>query len=244
LNFHPKAGSKYSIEVNVTGFYRVKATDIVPYKIQAKACFDSENYNTPYAWINTTFRDRPLQPNFYWLDLQVTNYARLCEYIPFDSSTYYCLARDSTRTVTESLNLIHSYTTIPDNFNASVDNTLRGVTAFEHFMRIEDKAIDGDKIEVRLTSIGDPMYKLNEIDQLSDSQFVTFNVISASQHFDRYMKSSLIYILSHTNYTDENSGFNPFAEITQTYSNVENGKGIFAAYNTTSVKIGNLCNEQ
>jgi hypothetical protein len=43
------------------------------------------------------------------------------------------------------------------------------------------------------------------------------------------------YALNRGNYSDEDFAFTPFAEITQTYSNIENGTGIFAAYNSVSI---------
>ncbi len=239
LDYYPKAGQQYSIEVEVPGYAMLTASDVVPYPLEAEACFAKERYDAAYyAWVRAHIQDRPLEVNYYWLDLLVTGYARLCEFIPGDRTTYHCLGSDTSRTETERPYYMHSYSTIPDKFNASVDNTLGGVTQYETFMRVEDQAIDGEDVELIITAIGG-MFQYTAIEKLG-SRFATLNIVSASQHYDRYLKSSLIYFLNNGTGEDDDSP-NPFAEPTQIYSNVENGTGIFAAYNSVRIKIKHFC---
>ena len=67
---------------------------------------------------------------------------------------------------------------------------------------------------------------------------VTATITNASQHYDRYLKSSITYHLNRLYSEGEDVGFRPFVQFSQVYSNVENGTGIFAAYNTTDLDIG------
>lgn len=55
----------------------------------------------------------------------------------------------------------------------------------------------------------------------------TFRIISASDHYDRYMRSRYKQELN----TGESAQENPFIEQITVYSNIDNGLGIFAGYN-------------
>ena len=68
--------------------------------------------------------------------------------------------------------------------------------------------------------------------------FGTLYTTNGSQVYDRYLKSGIIYHLNRDYNTEEDLGFKPFVQFSQVYSNVENGTGIFAAYNTTDLDIG------
>lgn len=55
----------------------------------------------------------------------------------------------------------------------------------------------------------------------------TFQIITASDAYDRYMRSRYKHDLN----TGESAQENPFIEQITVYSNIDNGLGIFAGYN-------------
>jgi hypothetical protein len=128
-----------------------------------------------------------------------------------------------------------SFSSIPDRFNASIDNLAGGISLFRYYMRIEDSGISGNQIELVVRS-----FFFLDPERLLADQTYRLDVKSASRHYDRFLKSSIIHATNPTTYIVEEEFLPaPFAEIIQSYSNVENGTGIFAAYNSVSFAVEN-----
>ncbi|MEK6481783.1 DUF4249 domain-containing protein [Catalinimonas sp. 4WD22] len=234
LNYYPKAGSEYTIEVIIPGHDIISASDKIPLPITADACYlFADNSSSSYLTTRLNILDNTLEDNVYWLTLMITTYGDFeCRIAPEKDPSYFCVGIDSSL-YTERMFYLHSYSTIPDKFNASIDNTSGGVTEYSGFIRIDDYSLNEENINIELGSIGDPMFQQSEMNQLDSNQYVTLHVMSTSENYDRYLKSSVMYAL--------NNGFRDtpgiFAEPTQIYSNIENGSGIFAAYNSVSIAV-------
>ena len=239
-DYYPAPGKHYTVEVSVQGYPQVTASDIVPQKLHMTACYK------PQAWysyanlaIQTTIDDNRQESNYYWLGLLVK------QYDSFDSIRCVevgqgrtCSFNDSSMVVTNQLSYLYSNSTIPDNFNSFIDNTANGVRSFDSYVRLEDKALNSATTTLELT--GDGIF-FNNINEIDSNQSLIVKGVSASYHYDRYLKSSMIYYLNNEYASeDDDSRPNPFAEPAQIYSNVENGLGIFAAYNSVSIAVENF----
>lgn len=232
LDYHPKAGSEYTIEAEVPGYKMVSATDQMPRLLNAQACVSKNPPTTgfSYLWFEVTVEDHPEEANFYWLDLTVTKYPyRRCRYI---GDEMICPGPDSATIQTEKPFHLHSFSTVPDKFNATVDNTSGGVTDYDGYIRIDDTALNGESIALSMTSNSDPMFQQSWLGHLDENQYVEIQILNASQHYDRYLKLSWMYFLDNDYFYEPN----PFSETTQIYSNVKNGTGIFAAYNSAHIR--------
>ena len=189
-----------------------------------------------YAGVQVTILDNIDYEDYYWFNMSVGRYRRLdAVYCEGEGSQQVCTYYDSSKVSTEQLSPLVSVSTVPDNFNSTVDNTSGGVRDFDTFIRIVDKAIDGFNLTIDISSYS-PMYSLDEMSHLGGSQSVILEATNASQHYDRYLKSSLIHYLNNSyGYDGDQPGI--FTEPTRIYSNVENGLGIFAAYNSVSISV-------
>jgi hypothetical protein len=229
LDYRPVAGKEYSIEVEVPGYAVLKAHDTVPEFPNVSACITpDESYKFGNASIVIDVLDKAEEANFYWFYTQtITHYYGNCERVggkPLRSE-------DCMELYDRVGSYYYSFSSIPDRFNAYVDNVAAGVTSYDFFIRVEDKSHDGKEISFRIAS-----YLSDDQQEPRDYDFFSYlHVISGSQQYDRFLKSSVRYALNRGNYSDEDFAFTPFAEITQTYSNIENGTGIFAAYNSVSI---------
>ena len=238
MNYYPVPGRRYTVEVKADGYPTVKASDVMPQTTEATACYRQQNW---YAYnnmaIQATISDRKEENNRYWISLSIDQYEQIgvdayreCR----DSEGFgKCSFYDSSNVLTNKIDYIVSYSVLPDEFNSIIDNTSGGVREYQYYVRISDESIDGTTFSLEL-SAGDPLYNYPEIVELDSNQSVVLQLVSASQTYDRYLKSSLIYYYNNQFFDEPN----PFAEPVKIYSNVENGTGIFAAYNSVSLKIG------
>ncbi len=256
LDYHPKAGSTYTVEAVVPGYATLRASDVVPAAPDITVCYreDTEKrYQGRDAILEVAIDDPVQETNFYWLE-EINTYPEFprCrtkqdsivwengEEQVIHQDTIVCQDGAPPTFQQDRAYLYESFSPVPDRFNAYVDNFFGGVTVFEGFMRIEDAAMNGEVIAFDL-SAGYYSYEyFSNYRHTSGQSSVTVNVINASQHYDRYLKSSITYMLNESFYSDEEIGFKPFAEVIQVYSNVENGVGIFAAYNSTSREVGDF----
>lgn len=211
-DYYPKEGYTYSVEVETNDYPLVRALDRVPYQPNVTACHKNDTTPAYNIAIEIALKDSAGLANFYWLDMLLTN-----------ASAADCNS-DESCTLRQSYYL--SYSSIPDRFNGFVDNLSEGITNFDYFLRIDDTALDGTTIVLDIASN-------YSVGLLTGEQSYILNVVSASQHYDRYLKSSAVYFLNNEFFTEPN----PFSETTQIYSNVENGTGIFAAYNSVSIPV-------
>ena len=242
LKYYPQASKNYRVEVEAPGFPIVKASDRMPQAVEARTCLEpSDRYTLDflfYSAILHIYIDDPAGiVNNYWLSTQWINHH-------YDN----CEEVDGQIILPENCEVVHagwihrtyhSFSSVPDRFNTYIDVLSGGITVYDFIIRVEDISYEGQEIYFDIASSIPEGRTDNEV---VDS-FIYLQVMNASQHYDRYLKSSITYALRSDLYADEEILFKPFSEIVQSYSNVENGTGIFAAYNTTSVKIGNLCDE-
>ena len=233
LDYRPKPGEEYAVEVEVPGFEVVSATDRMPYSLEVEVCLLKESPSEfNYLWFEATMTDHPGKSNYYWFDIAVSDYSVFnCAYFR-EEDTLIC-NNDASTLYVENMAFLHSYSTVPDNFNAYVDNTTEGITEYDRYIRVDDNTLNGKRITLEMTSQYDPMFQYGELSRLDSNQTAVLQITNASQHYDRYLKSSVIYFLNN----DYFYGPNPFSETTQIYSNVENGTGIFAAYNSVSIAV-------
>lgn len=112
----------------------------------------------------------------------------------------------------------HTTSLFVDQVNGSNDayeSDEKGSTIdFEHFLRIPRENL-GAAFPLRFSTFG------------AAENRHTFHVISASDSYDRYMRSRYKHDLN----TGESAQENPFIEQITVYSNIDNGLGIFAGYN-------------
>jgi len=226
LDYLPKESKKYSIEIVVPGFEILKAHDTMPKDVAASVCIaPDDRYVFNNASIYITIENLWTDVNSYWLytTRYKTRYKEGC-FDPFDESCYVRYYGSDA--------YYNSFSSVPDRFNAYIDNVAGGVTSYSYFVRVEESGIDGEAIIFEIAS------SISNNSTLSPDVLPRkLHIMSASQHYDRYLKSSVMHLMSRGNYADEDFEINPFAEIIQSYSNVENGTGIFAAYNSVSFAI-------
>ncbi|WKN44571.1 DUF4249 family protein [Tunicatimonas pelagia] len=215
LNYYPQSNKKYSIEVEVSGFPTLRASDVVPARPIADLCYQDDPVLR--TAININIVDDTAVVNSYWLGATLLNSQnRVCE----DGTT--C-----------NVNQPHfrSFSSLPDRFNAYIDAISGGITEYRFFVRIEDTGLEGDVIALAVESFF-------VTDNLPSDRTYQFDVHNASRHYDRFLKSGILYAINQENYSFEEDGaFTPFSEVIQTYSNVENGTGIFASYNSASFAV-------
>jgi hypothetical protein len=241
LDHLPKTGKEYSIEVEVHGFPTVSASDRMPEVIVASTCYElSDRYNFDFVSYNAIqhiyVQDTAGIENSYWFYRPSIKFSyRNCENVD-----------DQLNIVDDCLEIVpggqppiyYSFSTVPDRFNSYIDVLSGGITVYDFFIRVEDQSFDGQQIYFDIAG----SYSPNQSgDNSEDNSFNNLQVISASQHYDRFLKSAITFALRSNLYSDDDVSFEPFSEIIQSYSNVENGTGIFAAYNTTYLKSGKLC---
>lgn len=253
LDYLPKAGKEYSIEVEVPGSVILSASDVVPGQANVSICFEEDTLGrydfSDFAILNINIVDNANEENVYWIDGLRNIIDRPCRFKPdstvrdgleryvIEFDTIVCPGGEEPTFIKIKNSGFITFSSVPDRFNASIDNLWDGISFFRYYMRIEDRQQNGSLISFDMGSSNSYDY-LTKYQNIHDSLTQQITVKNASQHYDRYLKSSVAYLLSRDNYADEDFEINPFAEIVQTYSNVENGTGIFAAYNSTTFEVG------
>ena len=235
LDYYPQVGKLYTIEAEVEGYGLIRASDAIPVLPKLTACYKQE---LDYQFASTAVEvsiDNANEANYYWLDLLIKQYERLgfgSRICKETNEGTICSRYDSSKVIIEQLTIPKSFSTIPDGFNSIVDNTSGGIRDYDNYIRIDNSTINSASVTLDITG-GFPLFRFDEMSQLDSNQSLILHAISASQAYDRYLKSSFIYYLNNEFYDTPN----PFAEPTQIYSNVENGIGIFAAYNSVSIAV-------
>ncbi|WKN44734.1 DUF4249 domain-containing protein [Tunicatimonas pelagia] len=242
LDYYPKAAQKYSVVATAPGYPVVRASDIMPPPPNVTICTQEDTADRyPYrnGIMNVTIHDSPLGNDFYWFHNVSYSYVVDSCFWNLNKRERDCVFEEPLRLAGSSTGYYYSYSPVPDRFNAYVDNTIGGVTTFEFYIRVDDITQNGEDITFELASgHGFPSKEEFFREDFHESSYSTLYTTNASQHYDRYLKSSITYSLNRSYNEDEDLGFKPFVQFSQVYSNVENGIGIFAAYNTTDLDIG------
>lgn len=235
IDYYPKVGHSYAIEAEVPGYKTVRASDVMPPPAVVSICFREDTagiyvYSNSILDINIT--DPLSERNAYWMDTFSSRYTnRVCSR---GADGYYtCDTVDTPVLEREKGTYYESFSPIPDRFNAFVDNTSGGVTAYDLYMRIDDANLNGEVIRFNIALGGNASDLAADP---SDSSSFQLRILNSSRAYDRYLKSSITHYLAYEFFEEPN----PFAEPVKIYSNVENGTGIFAAYNSTSLEIGDF----
>lgn len=237
LAYYPKEGKRYTVEASVPKYETLYASDVVPFHPVAEACFkkDTTQYSYTDASFDVSIYDNSSEENFYWLYSTYTSYdARMCE---VEADSLLCEGgvlvfldwRDE---------YYQSFSTVPDPFNSFINTIAGGVREYDGYVRISDQSLNDQVIVLNIAPPGNYRY-LASYRTIHDSLTYSLVVTNASQHYDRYLKSSVTYYLNNE-YGGDDARPNLFAEPTRIYSNVENGTGIFAAYNSASIEIGDF----
>ncbi len=105
-----------------------------------------------------------------------------------------------------------------DKFNRYIDSDSK--YGFRHFLQIRmtDEGYDGQILEFTIP------------DNFVYTNYKAQNFLSADEHYDKYIKTTLIKRMSEKDDL-------PFYEPVQIYSNIENGYGIFGSCAITTIKL-------
>ena len=238
-DYYPQVGKQYTVEAQVPGYEVVRASDRVPSPPVFEVCYQrdtADRYTPASAIINVSIDNPGQKAHSYWLDITSIKYdGRVCEAIE-DSLVCDNGSPVFFRPKTE---WYRSFSTLPDPFNSYIDNIAGGVRAYNEYIRLNSEATTSETITLDIAS-PTPYNYLVSYPALHDSLSYSLNVINASEVYDRYLKSSLIYYLAFEYGNPDDQRPDPFAEPIEIYSNVENGTGIFAAYYPGSIDIGDF----
>lgn len=101
-----------------------------------------------------------------------------------------------------------------DDFNREIDTNTKYGFVYFYYVRISDIGYDGSILSFKMSG---------------ETESFT-NFITADEHYDKYIKSSVKARLN-------SEGDLPFREPVQIYSNIENGYGIFGSCAITTIKL-------
>ena len=101
-----------------------------------------------------------------------------------------------------------------DDFNRQIDIEAKYGFVYYYYVRMSDEGYDG---------------KILRFSSMNGTR-ATDNILSADEHYDKYIKSSVKAQLN-------TEGELPFREPVQIYSNIKNGYGIFGSCAITSIKL-------
>ena len=229
LETYPLPNRKYTVNAQIPGYPTISASDTVPLKPTVDACYArfTSSLNDNYVDVVTTIEGVQSNYNQYWLALTIQDYFRIQD---------AGLAYDSSQTYEEKIPYLLSNTPLGDNFNATLDYSFQRY-GYRDYLRI--KPFESTLPIDIMVGFTDDFYRYKRMPQLTSDQRLEVHIIAASQEFDRYFKSSILSYLNN----DAAEGPNLFSEQVKVYSNIENGIGIFAAYNTATVDVSSKpCN--
>jgi hypothetical protein len=233
LDYQPKVGFKYKIIITAPDFPEVSAEDIIPEKPNLQILEKLKSEISNELSFKFQINDIIGKENVYWFFLQ-----ELGNRDPNCSGPPTCCRDKLYSTIPQYL---ISKSGAIDKFNGSYDN-LEGAYGIDYYFRIEDKSFTDANQKIDFYYNYNSFCNMEKIEDFKpDGEAVYLNLINSSPHFDRYLKSSILYFRA-TGYSSLDSEvdafrINPFVETVQIYSNIKNGTGIFAAYNIHRVFI-------
>ncbi len=222
-DYHPVPGNTYRLEASVPGLPTILAEDKVPAQPQIIYSSYLKLSNTSLTQLHFSINNAEDEKEIYWLSGYYIFYER-----EWDIDNRQGLI-DSTFTLTRAFGhfAIQKPPFFIDDFNRTFhnyDNTYE----FYHYLRMDDLLLNAPSFDF---SAG---FHLSEIlDEDDEKNGIYATVTHASEHYDKYLKSSVIHYLN----ADLGDEPNPFSSPVKIYSNVENGLGIFAAYNAVTIRL-------
>jgi len=229
LNYYPKETLSYRLVVKVANQDSLFATTSIPANSTSEACYSPFPEGINQRFNGNIKLDINIKKNdpaaVLWLGL--TSKAFASTRIDIPPYTIY----DSSSVKTESMTYIYSNSSAIDRFNGTLDE---GLNSYSFVMRLNPAANINDYQVDAFSFETDKFYTYRKIQNLPESLGLYVHVYTTSEDFDRYWKTSLLYFL---NNHSENDIPNPFAEQIVNYSNISNGTGIFAGYNSQTIAV-------
>lgn len=208
--FRATAGRSYRLEVDVPEYGKLSAATSVPEAPTARLVKTKEKGY--YSHFELSALDVPADAKSIWI-----------EGTDITEQEWWSEETDTIEYRRRTADISEYYTTSPfvDQVNGANDTYHaedKGATVdFERFLRIPYENREA-VLPLRFSVFGANIYSRHRH---------SFRVITASDAYDRYMKSRYKQ--------EQNSGWNgeenPFIEQITVYSDIENGLGIFAGYN-------------
>lgn len=222
-NYHPISGHTYRVEARLPDGTTVWAEDQVPGRPQivSSSYRDTTNSLKP---VHLSIAN-PEGDNIFWLSAYYVTYRRMEN----DTLPRFPTIYDSTQTVREPMSYfaMKQPPLFVDDFNRyylNYDDTYE----FNYYVRMDD--------ELSPTATFDLEVGFNisrGFDKGNENTGIYATVTQASEHYDKYWKSSVIHYLN----TDQGDEPDPLSAPVRIYSNVTNGLGIFAAANSVTIKL-------
>jgi hypothetical protein len=224
LDQYPKAGSSYTLEIHIPDHPKIIASTSIPSYTKVKACMQ-ESQGVKHWSATGVDIHFPVLPkeSYFWLALHTDNYLRVRT-----SASNFLYQIDSSQ-ITRSKVFHYSFSSLLDKFNSRNDEGdiffLRNSRISMSFEDVKDARIHMYYYHGSSRSIvgGNMVW-------LSPEKELYAEVLQGSEEFDKYKKFMILdYMTKTSNFIDELP--DPFAEKVITYTNINNGTGIFAGYN-------------
>lgn len=222
-DYYPLPGHTYRVEANLPNRPTVWAEDRVPDRPQIISS-SYRDTNSSLKPIRLSIAN-PEGDNIFWLSAYYVTYKR----IENDSLPRFPTVYDSTQTVREPMSYfaMKQPPLFVDDFNRyylNYDETYE----FNFYVRMDDELLISPTFDLE---VGFNISRA--FDKEKENTGIYATVTQASEHYDKYWKSSVIHYLN----TDQGDEPDPLSAPVRIYSNVTNGLGIFAAANSVTVKV-------
>ena len=207
----PKVSKKYQIKINYPDFQLVTAEDVIPAKTKIieteqkdSVMFDLQDM--PFSQVNITFQDNP----------NITNYYEVI------------LAFEHNDSITSKFMTLDRIYSDDPAIKSEIDTDINSIG--EKSLVFSDNLFNGEKYTLTLlyslVFIPDDLYQPYLPPRTYKNYTLYVYLYSVSKNYYNYMKKLRQYIKNSYNLWN-----NP-GEVIRMYSNVNNGYGIFAGYNT------------
>ena len=218
INKKPQENYHYRVEVQLADGKILSAEDRIPQKLEVTYFLPPKSSSSGRDLDLSIFGET--QNTITWVYFSLDTFRR--------NSPEPC--GDTTKLITKQ-QTIASRDPRMDNFNASFDNSSKD---FDYFKYARISKYLENKIDITFRfSINFCSSAYNDLENMEDPERFYTVVLNTSEHYDRYLKSSLQHFLLNEEFETPD----PFSEPVRIYSNVEGGLGIFAAYNSTKIHI-------
>lgn len=222
-DYYPLPGHTYQVEATLPDHPLVSAEDQVPDRPQ----IISSSYRDTSSSLKPVRLSvaNPAGDNIFWLSAYYVNYRR----IENDSLPRFPILYDSTQTISEPMSYfaMQQPPLFVDDFNRyylNYDNTYE----FNYYLRMDDELLSAPTFDLEVG------FNISRgFDKNNEESGIYATITQASEHYDKYWKSSVIHYLN----TDQGDEPDPLSAPVRIYSNVTNGLGMFGAVNSVTVKL-------
>ena len=232
-NYAPLKGLKYSIKTTYDNV-EYYAEDVIP---DQQLTFDISSVedvrNTNAIRINLNVSPGEYNEDVHhWFNFLFDEFE--CGF-PDRSINIFQFTYDTTR-LNSQRGYPQSSSLLFDRFNAFFDNT-NGLYEYDYGLIRLDEIAYGNQQDITIQlyeNLCKPDFKVNGL-----QEGIVVSLFEVSRHFDSYLKSLTLQLINTAGNDAKNEEAldNIFISPIKVYSNVKNGTGIFAAYNTYQVKI-------